>query len=144
MDRITLTIFAGMTFFLVAACSSPGPQTGVPTQAGTIPTPPHNSPPSESDGTGFCWSESLGGYFAGKKQCDPRYDSISASEFRERREAKALTAFFEAHPDAANENYLADRFDMVATGTAFFVTEDGYLITNKHVVQDCDVMTLIA
>jgi len=92
----------------------------------------------------FCWSDSLGGYFPGEKQCDPRYDTVSASEFRKRREAKALAAFFKAYPDAANENFLADHFEMAATGTAFFVTGDGYLITNKHVVEGCDVMTLVA
>jgi hypothetical protein len=141
---MTLAIFAGTTLFLLAACSSPSPQTGVlyPPQAGTIPPPPHDLPPGQPDT--FCWSDSLGGYFPGKKQCDPRYDSVSATEFRERREAKALAAFFEAYPDAGDENFLADHFEMAATGTAFFVTADGYLITNKHVVEGCDVMTLIA
>jgi len=98
----------------------------------------------ETAGPTFCWSDSLGSYYAGKRQCQPGYDSVSASEFRERRETKALTAFVEAHPDAAKKNYLVDRFEMIATGTAFFVTEDGYLMTNKHVVQDCDLMTLVA
>ena len=116
MDRMTLAIFAGTAFSLLAACSSPSPQTGVlyPPQPGTIPTPPRDFPPGEPGTFDFCWSDSLGGYFPGKKQCDPRYDSVSASEFRERREAKALAAFFEAYPDAANENFLADRFDMAA------------------------------
>jgi S1-C subfamily serine protease len=147
MSRSPLTqrmgLFATLSL-LLSACSMPESQTFYPAQPNDIPTPPPSSQHDELAGVTYCWSDSLGSYSVAKSQCKPGYETISARAFRERREAKALTAFFDAHPDAANENFLADRFEMVATGTAFFVTEDGYLITNKHVVQDCDLMTLVA
>jgi S1-C subfamily serine protease len=79
--------------------------------------------------------------------CKAGYEKILQKEFRERREANAYAAFASAQPDvasAASPTVLTDQYEIAGSGTAFFVTPDGHLITNKHVVEGCDVMTLVA
>ena len=106
------------------------------------------APSYEDEELTYCWHGAGGGYVPiGKDHCRSGDERISRAEFRRRQESEVYAAFAGAHPDVASvasPAILADQFDIVGTGTAFFVTPDGYLITNKHVVDGCDVMTLLA
>jgi serine protease Do len=102
---------------------------------------------SSDGGIIWCWNAAQGGYSVLNQRCDPGDEQVSNAEFRLRRESAAYADFAAANPESANATTpisLDDRFEVVGSGTAFFVSDDGYLPTNKHVVEGCDLTALVA
>ncbi len=111
---------------------------------------------------GFCYAEGQGvtkdeveGYkwflLAAGQGFDPAKENVAASESRLTREqiAEGQKLARNFKPSQASEvnapssgNETADS-NPTATGTGFFITDDGYLISNYHVVEDAAKVRLL-
>jgi TPR repeat protein/S1-C subfamily serine protease len=58
-------------------------------------------------------------------------------------EAQRLSREFKPHQESGSDNSSTSPDNPTATGTGFFITDDGYLISNYHVVKDATQVRLL-
>ena len=57
-------------------------------------------------------------------------------------EAQQLSSEFKPHKESSSKNSTSSK-NPFASGTGFFITDDGYLISNYHVVKDATKVCLV-
>jgi TPR repeat protein len=66
-------------------------------------------------------------------------DQIADAEFR----AKSFTVRKRGADDSHSSSSLLTKRTPISSGSAFFITEDGFLVTNEHVVSDATQIRLV-